>query len=145
MIGQIRYLIFKVLNAIFGSFSIFIVLLGWFLVITGIIFLSQPERARNKMIGMGFWQIKVILFSIALSLAVFISHLTDKINGILSLAIFIFCIVAIIRGYLLLKKKSYDKISAWFAKVPMKYVKAFAIIQIAIGIIMIAFNKRLVF
>ncbi|MDP2920883.1 MAG: hypothetical protein Q8O12_00745 [Candidatus Omnitrophota bacterium] len=145
MIGQIRYLIFKVLNAIFGSFRIFIVLLGWFLVITGIIFLSQPERARNKMVGMGFWQIKVILFSIALTLAVFVASLTDKISGILSLALFILCIIAIIRGYLSLKKKTYNKISAWFAKVPMKYLKAFAIIQIAIGIIMIVFNKRLIF
>ncbi|MFA5388966.1 MAG: hypothetical protein WC312_04330 [Candidatus Omnitrophota bacterium] len=145
MIGQIRYLIFKVLNTIFGGFKIFIVLLGWFLVITGIILLSQPKRARNKMIGMSFWQVKTILFSIALTLAVFISRLTGKLSGALSLALFILCVIAIIRLYLSFKKKAHDKILAWFARMPMKYLKAFAIIQIIIGIAMIVFNKRMVF
>ncbi|MBM3248055.1 MAG: hypothetical protein FJZ10_01320 [Candidatus Omnitrophica bacterium] len=133
--------LFKLLNFVLGKTKIFIVILGWFLVVSGAIMLIWPERARRKLVRMGFRQVKWILLIGALYLVSLLSSISDNFGPV----IFIVGIIAIIFAYLFLKKKTFRKIQEQFAKIPVKALKVFAVIQIILGFFMIFFLKRIWF
>ena len=135
----IKNLIYKFINFIFGKTKIFITILGWFLVITGVFMLLKPERARNKLIGMGFGQIKGVILIIDIYLVSLLISLSSKIGPIMVLA----GIIAIIFSYFLLRNKVLSKIKEKFAKIPVKILKVFAGIQISIGVLMFVFLVRI--
>jgi len=137
----IRRLLFKLFNLILGKTTIFVVILGWFLVISGAIMFIWPERARSKLVRMGFRQVKWILLIGALYLVSLLSSISDNFGPV----IFIVGIIAIIVAYLFLKKKTFSKIQEQFAKIPIKALKVFAVIQIILGFFMIFFLKRIWF
>ncbi|HOX54584.1 MAG: hypothetical protein PHI86_01110 [Candidatus Omnitrophica bacterium] len=137
----IRGYVFKLLNFILGKSKIFIVILGWFLVISGVLMLIWPERARRKLIGMGFGQVKWILLIIAFYLVSLLSSFSSNIGP----NIFLIGLIAIIVAYFLLKKKTAVKIQEQFAKIPVKALKLFAIVQIVIGAFMLIFLVRIWF
>lgn len=137
----IRSYIFKLLNFILGKTKIFIVILGWFLVISGVLMLIWPERARRKLISMGFGQVKWILLIVAFYLVSVLSSISSNIGP----NIFIIGVIAIIVAYFLSKKKTAEKIQEQFAKIPIKALKVFAMVQIAIGAFMLIFLVRIWF
>lgn len=141
IIALIKSYIFKLLNFIFGKTTIFIIILGWFLVISGAFMLIWPERARRKLVGMGFGQIKWIFLIIALYLVSVLSTISSNVGP----NIFIVGVIAIVVAYFFLKKKTYNKIQEQFAKIPIRVLKVFALIQIILGVFMIFFLKRIWF
>jgi hypothetical protein len=135
----------KTINKLFGKTHIFIVLLGWFLIITGIFMLWKPEKARKSLAGRGFGLIKGYLFILAMFLGALLIAAANKLNGLLALVILIAGIVFLVKAYLFLKKKISNKIREWLQKVPIPYLRYYAVIQIAIGMAMLAFRKRIFF
>jgi len=135
----------KTINKLFGKTHIFIILLGWLLVITGILMLWKPEKARKSLAGQGFGLIKGYIFILAMFLGVLLISAANKLNGLLALVILIFGIVFLVKGYLFLKKKISNKIREWLQKVPIPYLRGYAVIQIAIGMAMLVFQKRIYF
>jgi hypothetical protein len=51
----------------------------------------------------------------------------------------------LIKGYLFLKKKISNKIQQWMQKVPIPYLRGYAVIQTAIGMAMLILQKRIYF
>ena len=58
---SIKNLFVRVLSLLFGKTWIFITILGWFLILTGILLILRPERARRKLMRMTFRPVKWIL------------------------------------------------------------------------------------
>lgn len=135
----------KTINRLFGKTHIFIIILGWFLIITGILMLWKPEKARKSLAGRGFGLIKGYLFIMAMFLAALLVAAANKLNGLLALAILILGIVFLVKGYLFLKKQISNKIREWLQKVAITYLRGYAVVQIAIGMAMLAFGKRIFF
>ncbi|MCX5706156.1 MAG: hypothetical protein NTW13_00520, partial [Candidatus Omnitrophica bacterium] len=61
------------------------IILGWVLIISGVIFLLKPEKARNKLLGQGFGIIKSLLVLVAVYLIILSIFLIGKTAGILSI------------------------------------------------------------
>jgi len=145
LILYIKNLFVKLLNFLFGKTGIFITILAWFLIITGIWCLFRPERARKKLVGMGFGPVKWILLIVCIYLATILLSLSERLSGILAIILMIAVIISAARFYFLLKNKLYNKLVNWFSKIPMKHLKAFAVIQIVIGCLMLSLKRRIWF
>jgi uncharacterized protein YjeT (DUF2065 family) len=123
--------------------KIFAVILGWILIISGIIFLIKPERARNKMLRQGFRVVKGLMVVAAIYLALFLMSLVGKSRGVLS-AFILILLLAVAAAFFKLKKKTFLQMQERFKKIPVKVLRIYAIIQIIIGIVMVLFKYRVV-
>jgi len=135
----IKNLFLKVINFLFGKTHIFITILGWFLIASGSIMLLFPEKARKKLIGMGFGQIKWVILVAAVFLISLLLSIGNKIGNTFAFL----GIAGVIFLYFVLKKKAQEKIRVYFAKIPVKFLRVFACIQIVIGILMLILSKRI--
>lgn len=145
IILYIKNLFLKLFNFLLGKTVFFITILAWFLIITGALFLYRPERARRKLIGMGFGPAKLILVLAIIYVAGILITLSGKLSGILAFVLMIGTIIGSIRCYFLFKKKLHSKFVEWFAKVPIKHLKIFAVIQVLIGCLMLILKRRVWF
>ena len=112
---------------------------------SGIMMLWKPEKARKSLAGQGFGLVKGYIFILAIFLGALLINAANKLNGLLALVILILGIVFLIKSYLFLKKKISNKIQEWMKKVPILYLRCYAVIQIIIGMAMLAFRKRIYF
>ena len=134
---------YKLINFLFGKTKIFIIILGWFLIITGAMFLARPEKARNKLISQSFGILKWPLFFLTLYVAMLFISLSSKVPGIASMLLIVAGIFIIIRAFIFLRKKALRKLTEQFAKVPIRMLKVFAGIQILVGLFMLFLQKRI--
>lgn len=145
LVIYIKNLFVRLLSFLFGKTWIFITVLAWFLIITGILFLFRPERARKKLMRMSFRPVRWILLLACLYVAGILIPLSHRLSGILAVILLVVIIIAALRFYLLLKKNLFNKFILWFSKIPIKQLKVFALIQVAIGIFILALKKRIWF
>ena len=139
----LKSLIFKLINKVFGRTAVFIIILGWFLLISGIWMFLQPERAKRSLAGRGFGFAKGCLLILALFLGMLLLSISSRMSGIVSLAILIAGVLLLVRAYILLRRKTSQKISAWVEKMSVKFLKIYAIIQAVIGTAMLLLHKRI--
>ena len=133
----------KLLNFLFGKTKIFIVILAWFLIITGAIFLVNPEKARKKLLSHGFGIFKGYLRIFVIYLAIVLLSLSTKTAvGFLKFLCF-FGVVLIVWSFFFLKKKIFVKLEGKFAKIPISALIVFAYIQILVGALMLIFQRRI--
>lgn len=140
--GYIISLFNKIINFLFGNLRIFAVILGWVLIISGIIFLIRPEKARNNMLGQGFGIVKGFLLVIAIYLALGLMAWGSKFAGIWSILGFL-AGLAVIIAFFRIKKKTYVKLQEQFKKVPVHILRIYSVIQIIIGILMVVLKHRI--
>lgn len=142
LFSLIKSIFGKLSNFFFGRLKIFIIILGWILIIFGVIFLLKPEKARNKLLAQGFGIIKGLLVLAAIYLIISSISLAGRTAGILS----ILCLlgaVAVIIAFLKLKKKTYLKLQEQFQKIPVNFLRIYAVIQIIIGVLMVVLKRRI--
>jgi hypothetical protein len=142
LINAIKNWMFGVTNFLVGHSVFFIVILGWFFVITGLIFLAQPEKARKKLIGQGAGTIKWALRIAVIYLALLALSLGGKVGGLAG-SISLAAVVLLIWAYFYLIKRSTDVLTQKFALIPVPALKIYAVVQIAVGILMIMLHKRI--
>lgn len=121
--------------------KIFIVVLGWILIVSGGIFLLKPEKARSKLLGQGFKIIKSLLVLAAVYLIMLSISLAGKAGGIFIILSLIGAL-AVIVGFFQLKKKTYEKLQEQFKKIPVLFLRIYAAIQIIIGILMVVLKQK---
>lgn len=139
--AAIRWLLDKV----FGKTQVFIIILSWFLVITGLLMLWKPEAARRNMAAKGFGIIKGYVLALALFLGALLVSVMSKMSGILAFVILIAGIVILFKGFMFFQRTASSGINAWVEKVPLKYLRMYAAIQIVIGIGMHMVRQRILF
>lgn len=134
-----RNLIFRVLDLVLGKTGFFIVILGYFFIISSVFMLISPQRARNKLVGIGFNQIKWFILLAALYLLSIFASLGGRIGTWLTFAGFIFAIIF----YFEMKKKTFAKIQERFSKIRPKFLRFFALFQLFVGVLMVVLSKRI--
>ena len=139
----IKNIFLRILNFLFGKTKIFIIVLGWFLVITGALFLANPEKARQKLLSQGFGILKWPLRITAIYLAALFVSLGFKFPGIFPKIISLIGVVVITWSFFVLKKRTYNKLALKFAKIPIPALKIYAFIQIVVGSAMLLLERRI--
>jgi predicted membrane channel-forming protein YqfA (hemolysin III family) len=124
-----------------GHLTIFIIIFGWILIVSGIIFLVKPEKARKKLLRRGFKIIRGLLVLIAIYLIIAALGLTGKTSGILNILSFAGVVVVII-GFFKLKKNTYLRLQEQFNRIPVNLLRVYAIIQVIIGVLMVVLKRR---
>jgi hypothetical protein len=126
--------ILSLLHRVFGDTRFFMMVLSWFLIITGALMLWRPEGAAKSLAGRGFFIIKGYILALFLFSGALLISVTSKMSGILALIILIAGIVFLFKGFFYFQKTAADKLNEWIAKIPPKYLKIFAAIQLITGI-----------
>jgi hypothetical protein len=127
-------LILSLLHRVFGNTYLFTMILSWFLMITGAIMLWKPEGAAKSLAGRGFFIIKGYILALFLFIGALLVSVASKMNGILALIILIAGIVFLFKGFFYFQKTAALKLNDWMAKIPSKYLRIFAAIQVITGI-----------
>ena len=138
----IKNFFMKFVYKVFGSTRIFVIILAWFLILTGIWMFIKPERARRKFAMQSFGYVKFYLLMLALFLAAILVSVSAKISGVLSLAVLCAGIFFLVKGYFGFKKKAAQKINAWAQPLSVRTLKIYAAVQIAIGVLMLVLQRR---
>jgi hypothetical protein len=142
LITYFQNLSFKLTNFLIGKTVFFIVILGWFFVITGLVFLLRPEKARTNLVGQGLgtikWGLRIVLVYVALLALSLAGRLNASISGVISIGV----VVGLIWLYFHLTKKSLKILQEKFALIPIAGLKTYAVVQIIVGVLMITLHRR---
>ncbi len=117
------------------------IILGWFLIITGVLFLLKPEGLRKKLQKKSIKYLRKILFLIGIALAGFFVAAGWKSEGLFSKILMVIGIIGILKAFFFLKAKAAGKIVEWFLKQPVVFFRVGATLQIILGIIILALRK----
>lgn len=141
----IKNLFMKIIYKLFGRTRLLLILLGWFLIITGLLMYFRPKWARSKLTGHGFGILKGYMLIMALFAASFLLSFGSNVEGAFSKIVMIVGIIALIKAYFLLKKKLFKKVSSWTERLSEKALKNYAVVQVIIGVLMLIFQRRFFF
>jgi len=108
-------------------------ILGWFWIITGVIFLLNPQMCRNKLKKKSIKTVKQIFFGFALVLGILLIKATWGVPGILPRILMILGLIGIGKAFFFLKAQSADKLITWFLDQPLKFFRMWAVGQIVFG------------
>ena len=117
------------------------VLLGWFFIIIGVVFLLWPGLLRRRLQKKSMKYVRRALFLVTVPLAWFLIVTGLKYEGLLSKVLMVAGIIGIFKAFFLLKAKAAEKIIDWFLKRPAIFFRAAATFQIVLGIIILSLNK----
>lgn len=133
----------KIIFKVFGETRIFIIIFGWFLVITGLFMFFKTERAKKALVFRGFRIARFYITALLIFLIMFLISFGTENNGALPAIIMIAGIIILIKVYFLLKKKALIKITSWVEKLPVKILKIYAVIQTVVGVAMLILHRRI--
>jgi len=114
---------------------------AWFWIVFGIIFLINPEKFRKALQSKGYITFRNYLFVITLFTSLLLINLAFSTSVVLAKVLAAFGIIGMIKAFFIMKSKAAEKIFDWFNKRSVKFLKALAIFYIAIGIMILYFNK----
>lgn len=112
-------------------------ILGWFWVITGVLFLFKPEFLRNRLKKKSVKKLRRFFFAIALALGVLLIKATWGVPGVLAKIVLVCGLIAIIKAFFFLKSASADVVIAWFLAQPLEFLRGWAAVQIGFGVIVL--------
>lgn len=113
-------------------------ILGWFWVITGVIFLIQPERLRDKLKKKSVKKLKKIFFGLALVIGLLLVKAAWGIPGLLAKILVVLGFIGILKAFYFLKAKAADSLIEWFIGQPVKFFRMWAVGQIIFGAVILS-------
>jgi len=143
IIAYIRNLSFKFVNFIFGKTTIFIVILGWYLVITGSLFLVNPEEARKKLVSSGFGIVKLNILIICFFLWGALAKLSQSLSGAVQAIVFLGGLAGLLILFFWARAAAKKKLTALASRLPIKILMWFAGGQVVVGGLMVYLQRRL--
>lgn len=143
LFSEIKKLFLKVISFFLGKTEIFIIILGWFLIITGALFLSKPKKARDKLFGQCPGMVKWQSVILAMYLVIFLISIGSKAKGILPKILVGIGVIITIWVFFFLKGKTYKILTEKFSRMPLSALKIYACIQIAAGVWMLILQTRI--
>jgi len=112
-------------------------ILGWFWVVTGVLFLVRPDFLRKRIHKKSIKVVRRYLFAILLFFAAMLITTGFKYEGLVAKILLVMGIVAIFKGFFLLKAKAADKILQFLVKQPLFTFRLWALAQIGLGYIVL--------
>ena len=108
-------------------------LLGWFYIVTGVVFLIQPESMRNKIKKVGMKKLRKYFFALAFIIGSLLIKATWGLEGFLAKLFFVMGVIALIKGIYYLKGRTAEKVLDWWLAKDVSFFRTTAIIQIIVG------------
>lgn len=143
IISYFQRLSFRFINFLFGKSTIFIVIFGWYLVITGLLFLVRPKNARSKIFSTGFGIVKFNLLIVAFFIWGILVKWSQKFSGTAQTSAFWIGLVGLIILFLWVRSFAKKKLSALVERISPKVLIVFAWAQVVIGAFMVYLQRRL--
>jgi hypothetical protein len=143
IIAYIQKLSFKLVNFIFGKTTIFVVIIGWYLVITGLLFLVKPDKGRAKLVSSGFGIVKLNILLICFFLWGVLAKLSQALSGTVQTLVFFGGLVGLIILFFWARAAAKKKLTALAERIPIKVFTWFAWGQVVVGGLMVYLQRRL--
>jgi len=115
-----------------GGFMI-IRIVGWFWVITGVLFLLMPGLLRNRIQKKSNKVVRRYLFAMAIFIGAGLISIGMEISGAAAKIVMVIALIALVKGVFMLKSKAANSIIDFFKDKPISVFRIWAGIQIAIG------------
>lgn len=142
MFEGVRAVYSKVINLLFGKTQIFVVIVGWFLMVTGTLMLLRPEWARSKMKRQGVAVIKGYLLLALFFVVSVVFSLAGKSGRAWVWTLAIAAAVFLVWMFIAAMKKIKARMSALAASATVQALRYYALVQIVIGAVMLLLRKR---
>lgn len=110
------------------------VILGWILIIIGVLFLLKPQLLKNRLQKKGLKKLKRYMFFMLVSLGGLFIGVAWGIPGIFGKILMVLGITGILKGFFILKAKAAEKIIEWLSAQPLIFFRISACFHIVIGI-----------
>jgi len=143
IIYSIQRISFKLANFIFGKTTIFVVILGWYLAITGLLFLVRPEKARLKLVRSGFGIMKLNILLICFFLWGVLAKFSQTLSGAMQTIVFLGGLLGLLVLFFWARAATKKKLTALVNQLSIKALKRFAWGQVVVGGLMVYFQHRL--
>ena len=143
IISYIQNVSFKLVNFIFGKTTIFVVIIGWYLVITGLLFLTKPDKARAKLVSSGFGIVKLNILLICFFLWGVLAKLSKALSGTLQTLVFFGGLAGLLMLFFWTRAAAKKKLAALANRIPIKILTWFAWGQVVLGGLMVYLQRRL--
>ncbi|MFA5087911.1 MAG: hypothetical protein WC552_02615 [Candidatus Omnitrophota bacterium] len=111
---------------------------GWIWVISGIFFLLQPARFRNRLRRKSVKQLKRFFILLAFFLGILLINAAWGVPGFWAKLVLVFGLIGLVKAVFLWKAKTADLIIEWFANQPVKVFRMYAVGQIVVGAIILS-------
>ena len=112
-------------------------ILGWFWVVTGVIFLIWPNFLKKRLQKKSYKIIRRYLFIFGIFLSVMLISVSLKTTGAISRIILVIGLIALIKAVFLVKAKAAEKLVEFFLKQSLIAFRLWALVQIAIGVLIL--------
>ena len=112
-------------------------ILGWFWVVTGVIFLIWPNFLKKRLQKKSYKIIRRYLFVVGIFLSVMLISIGLKATGAISKIILVIGLIALIKAVFLIKTKAAERLVEFFLKQPLIMFRLWALVQIAIGVLIL--------
>jgi uncharacterized membrane protein YuzA (DUF378 family) len=143
IIAYIQSFSFKLVNLIFGKTTIFVVIIGWYLVITGLLFLVKPDKARASLVGSGFGVVKLNILLICFFLWGLLAKLSQVLSGSVQTIVSLGGLAGLIILFFWARAAAKIKLTALANRLPVKVLTWFAWGQVVVGGLMVYLQRRL--
>ena len=143
IISYIQNLSFKLVNFIFGKTTIFVVIIGWYLAITALLFLVKPDKARAKFVRSGFGIVKLNILFICFFLWGVLAKFSQALSGAVQTAVFLAGVAGLLVLFFWARAAAKKKLTGLVGRLPIKFFTWFAWGQMVVGALMVYFQRRL--
>ncbi len=143
LIAYIKGYSFKLATFIFGKTRIFVVIIGWYLLISGMLFLANPNKAREKLVSSGFGVVKLNILLICFFLWGVVVKLSQALSGTVQTIVFLGGLAGLLMLFFWARAAAKKKLTALASRLPVKVLTWFAWAQVVVGGFMVYFQRRL--
>ena len=117
-------------------------IVGWFWVITGILFLIMPGLLRKRIQKKSNKVVRRYLFAMVIFLAAGLISIGMEISGAAAKIVMVIALIALIKVVFMLKSKATNTIIDFFKDKPISVFRIWAGIQIAIGTLILLIQNH---
>jgi len=114
-------------------------ILGWFFLLSGIIFFLRPMILKKSLEKKIFKKIKKYLIIVLFLLGAMIIKISWGIKGAGPKVLLIIGVVSIIKGFFFLKSKGKLKTVEWLSTKPIKFFRLISLLYIGLGLFILYF------
>ena len=143
MIIYVQSLSFRLANFIFGKTTIFVVIVGWYLIITGLLFLVRPNKARARLARSGFAVVQLNIILICFFLWGILSKLSQALSGNAQAIVFWGGLAGLFILFFRARAAARKKLAALTGQLPLKVLMWFACGQVVMGGLIVYLQHRL--
>jgi len=112
--------------------------LGWFWVLSGILFLFNPEFLRHRLKKKSVRKIRRLFFALAVGLGLLLINATLGVPGLLAKILLVMGFIAILKGLFFLKAQAAEGIITWCLEQPIGFYRYWACGLIIFGAVILS-------